>query len=138
MHFEAARPAQIESQNGSDQKGKNPRIIRAPRAVSISPQRLLPPAAFLLDDSLKEIERERRFLKWAVSILREGRVVWKALIEPCYGISFGVAEPLENHGWEWRCYMRDPDGYLIEVGQYTQRALDHFKKDVKLFPNAGV
>jgi catechol 2,3-dioxygenase-like lactoylglutathione lyase family enzyme len=36
-------------------------------------------------------------------------------------------EPLDNHGWEWRCYMRDPDGYLIEVGQYTQVALDYFK-----------
>jgi hypothetical protein len=24
--------------------------------------------------------------------------------------------------------MRDPDGYLIEVGQDTQLALDHFKK----------
>jgi len=24
--------------------------------------------------------------------------------------------------------MRDPDGYLIEVGQYTQIALDCFKK----------
>jgi len=23
--------------------------------------------------------------------------------------------------------MRDPDGYLIEVGQYTQMALDYFK-----------
>jgi hypothetical protein len=21
-------------------------------------------------------------------------------------------EPLDNHGHEWRCYMRDPDGYL--------------------------
>jgi hypothetical protein len=29
-----------------------------------------------------------------------------------------VTEPLDNHGWEWRCYMRDPDGYPIEVGQY--------------------
>ena len=29
-----------------------------------------------------------------------------------------------NNGWEWRCYMRDPDGYLIEVGQYAQMALD--------------
>ena len=35
--------------------------------------------------------------------------------------------PLDNHGWEWRCYMRDPDWYLIEVGQYTQMAVDHFK-----------
>lgn len=24
--------------------------------------------------------------------------------------------------------MRDPDGYLIEVGRYTQLALDHFKQ----------
>jgi hypothetical protein len=24
--------------------------------------------------------------------------------------------------------MRDPDGYLIEIGQYTQLALDNFKK----------
>jgi hypothetical protein len=33
-----------------------------------------------------------------------------------------LTEPLDNHGWEWRCYMRDPDGYLIKVGQYTQMA----------------
>lgn len=30
--------------------------------------------------------------------------------------AFFLTEPLDNHGWEWRCYMRDPDGYLIEVG----------------------
>jgi catechol 2,3-dioxygenase-like lactoylglutathione lyase family enzyme len=28
-----------------------------------------------------------------------------------------VTEPLDNHGVELRCYVRDPDGYLIEVGQ---------------------
>jgi len=22
--------------------------------------------------------------------------------------AFFVSEPLDNHGWEWRCYMRDP------------------------------
>ncbi|MGB7750490.1 MAG: hypothetical protein WCF88_02980 [Candidatus Acidiferrales bacterium] len=38
-----------------------------------------------------------------------------------------LTEPLDNRGWEWRCYMRDPDGYLIEVGQYKQPALDYFK-----------
>jgi hypothetical protein len=38
-----------------------------------------------------------------------------------------LTEPLDNHGWEWRCYMRDPDGYLIEVGQYTEMPLDRFK-----------
>ena len=42
--------------------------------------------------------------------------------------AFFLSEALDNHGWEWRCYMRDPDGYLIEVGQYTQLALDHFKR----------
>ncbi len=36
--------------------------------------------------------------------------------------------PLNNHGWEWRCYMRDPDGYLIKVRQCTQIALDWFHK----------
>jgi hypothetical protein len=41
--------------------------------------------------------------------------------------AFFLTEPLPNpDGWEWRCYMRDPDGYLIEVGQYTKVALDWF------------
>jgi len=42
---------------------------------------------------------------------------------------FFLTKPLDNHGWEWHCYMRDPDGYLIEVGQYTQMTLDRFKTD---------
>jgi hypothetical protein len=41
--------------------------------------------------------------------------------------AFFITEPLPNpDGWEWRCYMRDPDGYIIEVGQYTQMAIDWF------------
>ena len=28
-------------------------------------------------------------------------------------------EPLDNHGIELRCYLKDPDGRLIEVGQAT-------------------
>jgi catechol 2,3-dioxygenase-like lactoylglutathione lyase family enzyme len=40
--------------------------------------------------------------------------------------AFFLTEPLDNRGWEWRCYMRDPDGYLIEVGQYTEIALNWF------------
>src|ERR1700727_1830212 len=44
-------------------------------------------------------------------------------IRACYqawrsrGAEF-ITEPLEKYG-EWRCYIRDPDGYLIEVGQST-------------------
>jgi catechol 2,3-dioxygenase-like lactoylglutathione lyase family enzyme len=49
--------------------------------------------------------------------------------------AFFLTEPLDNHGWEWRCYMRDPDGYLIEVGQYTQMALDRFKNDASKLPS---
>jgi hypothetical protein len=41
--------------------------------------------------------------------------------------AFFLTEPLDNHGWEWRCYMRDPDGYLIEIGRYTQVALNYLK-----------
>lgn len=28
-----------------------------------------------------------------------------------------LTEPLNNHGFELRCYLRDPSGHLIEVGQ---------------------
>ena len=54
-------------------------------------------------------------------------------IRPCYkdwsekGAQF-FTEPLDNHGHELRCYMRDPDGYLIEVGQSPQPAIEAFKK----------
>ena len=41
--------------------------------------------------------------------------------------AFSLTEPSPNpDGWEWRCYMRDPDGYIIEVGEYTQLAIDRF------------
>jgi len=26
--------------------------------------------------------------------------------------AFFLTAPIDNHGSEWRCYMRDPDGYL--------------------------
>ena len=37
-----------------------------------------------------------------------------------------LTEPLDNHGWETRCYMEDPDGYIIEVGQPSQKMIDLF------------
>jgi catechol 2,3-dioxygenase-like lactoylglutathione lyase family enzyme len=54
--------------------------------------------------------------------------IWK-----CYrewggkGAEF-LTEPLDNHGHELRCYMRDPDDYLIEVGQYSQAAIERFRQ----------
>jgi len=47
---------------------------------------------------------------------------WKAK-----GATF-LTEPLDNLGEELRCYMRDPDGYLIEVGQYSQASIEHFRE----------
>ena len=47
-------------------------------------------------------------------------------IKRCYdlwssrGAKF-ITEP-KVHATEMRCYMRDPDGYLIEVGQTTMTA----------------
>ena len=54
--------------------------------------------------------------------------IWKCYKEWRAKDAEFLTEPLDNHAWEWRCYRRDPDGYLIEVGQYTQLALDRFKK----------
>jgi predicted enzyme related to lactoylglutathione lyase len=54
-------------------------------------------------------------------------------IQACYnewkekGANF-LTEPLDNHGWETRCYMRDPDGYIIEVGQSSQKMIDFLKE----------
>ncbi len=39
-----------------------------------------------------------------------------------------LTEPLDNHGWETRCYMRDPDGFIIEVGQASQKMIDLLKE----------
>ena len=39
-----------------------------------------------------------------------------------------ITEPLDNHGWETRCYMRDPDGYIIEVGQASQQMIELFQE----------
>ena len=45
---------------------------------------------------------------------------WKAK-----GADF-ITEPLDNHGWEMRCYIRDPDGYIIEVGQSSPKMIEMF------------
>jgi catechol 2,3-dioxygenase-like lactoylglutathione lyase family enzyme len=62
------------------------------------------------------------FLNLRVANIRACYDQWKAK-----GAYF-LTEPLDNHGREWRCYMRDPDGYIIEVGQYTQQAIEAFEK----------
>ncbi len=62
------------------------------------------------------------FLNLRVADIWDCHSRWKAK-----GAEF-LTEPLDNRGWEMRCYMRDPDGYIIEVGQYSQASIDRFKQ----------
>ncbi|HEY4948932.1 MAG TPA: VOC family protein [Candidatus Acidoferrales bacterium] len=55
------------------------------------------------------------FLNLRVTDIRRYHDLWSSR-----GASF-ITEP-KVHPTELRCYMRDPDGYLIEVGQTTMTA----------------
>ena len=68
------------------------------------------------------LNRMSSFLNLRVADIWECYRQWMAK-----GAHFLTA-PLDNHGEELRCYMRDPDGYLIEVGQYSQESIERFKK----------
>jgi predicted enzyme related to lactoylglutathione lyase len=60
----------------------------------------------------KEPNQVQQFLNLRVANIQEKYEEWKAK-----GAEF-LTEPIDR-GAEIRCYMRDPDGYLIEVGQAT-------------------
>jgi catechol 2,3-dioxygenase-like lactoylglutathione lyase family enzyme len=53
-------------------------------------------------------------LNLRVADIRSAYKRWKA-----HGAEF-LTPPID-HGGEIRCYLRDPDGHLIEVGQLVQR-----------------
>jgi catechol 2,3-dioxygenase-like lactoylglutathione lyase family enzyme len=76
----------------------------------------------VLLETRPDLNRMNSFLNLRVADIWDCYRLWNAK-----GAVF-LTEPLENHTWEWRCYMRDPDGYLIEVGQYTQVAIDRFNE----------
>jgi predicted enzyme related to lactoylglutathione lyase len=52
------------------------------------------------------------FLNFRVADIRACYELWKSR-----GAEF-ITEPIQKYG-EIRCYIRDPDGYIIEVGQST-------------------
>ena len=60
----------------------------------------------------KEPNQVQQFLNLRVANIQEKYEEWSAK-----GAEF-LTEPIDR-GAEIRCYMRDPDGYLIEVGQAT-------------------
>ena len=68
------------------------------------------------------LSRVSSFLNLPVADIRDCYKKWSAKV------AYFLTEPLDNHGHESRCYMRDPDGYLIEVGEYSQTSLDHFSE----------
>lgn len=76
----------------------------------------------VLLETPQDLKKVSSFLNLRVADIQSCYREWKAK-----GAEF-LTEPLDNHGHEMRCYMRDPDGYLIEVGQYSQTAIDRFKK----------
>ena len=53
------------------------------------------------------------FMNIRVADIRACYQLWKSR-----GAEF-ITEPIPKYG-ETRCYMRDPDGYIIEVGQSTE------------------
>jgi predicted enzyme related to lactoylglutathione lyase len=57
-------------------------------------------------------DRTSSFLNIRVSDIQAVYAEWSAR-----GAQF--LTPPKQHKTEFRCYMRDPDGYLIEVGQTT-------------------
>src|SRR5262245_6849521 len=65
-----------------------------------------------------DTNRVNSFLNLRVANIQACYAEWKGK-----GAEF-LTEPLDNHGWETRCYMRDPDGYIIEVGQPSQKMVD--------------
>jgi hypothetical protein len=76
----------------------------------------------VLLETPQDPNRVSSFLNLRVADIWDCYRKWKAA-----GAEF-LTEPLDNHGRELRCYMRDPDGYLIEVGQYTPAAIESFKR----------
>ncbi len=78
------------------------------------------PEVFL--EAPRDLNTVSSFLNLRVADIWACYSQWKAK-----GAQF-LTEPLDNHGWELRCYMRDPDGYLIEVGQYSQQSINHFNE----------
>jgi catechol 2,3-dioxygenase-like lactoylglutathione lyase family enzyme len=64
--------------------------------------------------------RVNSFLNLQVADIKSCHADWKAK-----GAEF-ITEPLDNHGWETRCYMRDPDSYLIEVGEPSEKMIALF------------
>ena len=61
-------------------------------------------------DVPSDLNKVSTFMNFRVADIQACYQDWKSK-----GAEF-ITEPKE-HEREWRCYMKDPDGYIIEVGQ---------------------
>jgi hypothetical protein len=74
------------------------------------------------DHDLEDARKGAGFLAVRCSTDEQKNIAW-SLIHACYeswkrrGAEF-ITEPIPKYG-EIRCYIRDPDGYIIEIGQST-------------------
>jgi catechol 2,3-dioxygenase-like lactoylglutathione lyase family enzyme len=68
-------------------------------------------------ESPRDPDRVSSFLNFRVKDIAAIYAEWSAR-----GAQF--LTPPKQHQYEIRCYIRDPDGYLIEVGQTTDPARD--------------
>jgi hypothetical protein len=62
--------------------------------------------------SVPDPEKINSFMNIRVAAIQACYKLWKSR-----GAEF-ITEPIDKYG-EIRCYIRDPDGYIIEVGQST-------------------
>ncbi len=63
--------------------------------------------------SVPDPDKINGFMTNRVAVIRACYELWKNR-----GAEF-ITEPIPRYG-ENRCYIRDPDGYIIEVGQSTE------------------
>ncbi len=74
----------------------------------------------------RDLDRVSAFLNIRVKDIETVYAEWSAR-----GAEF--LTPPKHHAYEIRCYIRDPDGHLIEVGQTTDREGDwtppHWRSD---------
>ena len=68
---------------------------------------------FIVSDDIERSDRASSFLNIRVADIEAVYAEWTAR-----GAKF--LTPPKQHETEIRCYLRDPDGHLIEVGQTTR------------------
>jgi hypothetical protein len=75
-------------------------------------------------------DRVSSFLNIRVTDIHAVYAKWSAL-----GAEF--LTPPKQHQYEIRCYLRDPDGYIIEVGQTTDPTGDWWPADWPSVTDSG-